>query len=126
RHPGQLAAVRDEPETAERAVEELLRYLSIVQFGPTRAATEDVRIGGHTIRAGESVTVSLGAANRDPEQFGDADRLDVRRPPAPHLAFGHGVHQCLGQQLARIEMRVALPALLRRFPRLRLAVPYHE
>jgi Cytochrome P450 len=126
RHPGQLAAVRDEPGVAERAVEELLRYLTIVQFGPTRTATEDVEIEGRTIRAGETVTLALAAANRDPARFDRPDELDVRRPVAAHLAFGHGVHQCLGQQLARTELRVALPALLRRFPGLRLAVPYDE
>ena len=125
-HPDRLAAVRDDPDVATTAVEELLRYLTIVHIGPTRTALEDVELAGRTIRAGETVTVSLAAANRDPEWFDRPDELDVRRPPAPHLAFGHGVHQCLGQQLARIELRIALPALLRRFPGLRLAVPPGE
>ncbi|GLY69757.1 cytochrome P450 [Amycolatopsis taiwanensis] len=120
-HPGQLAALRDDPALAGNAVEELLRYLSIVHIGPIRAALEDVEIDGVLIKAGEGVTLNLPAANRDPARFGQADELDITRPATGHVSFGHGVHQCLGQQLARIEMRVAYPALLRRFPGLRLA-----
>ncbi|GGZ87827.1 cytochrome P450 [Streptomyces bluensis] len=121
RNPAQLEAVR-EPATVGAAVEELLRHLSIV-FVVVRTAREDVEVEGRPIRAGESVTVSLAAANRDPRHFPAADRLDVAGGRMGHLAFGHGVHQCLGQQLARTEMRLAYPALLRRFPALRLAVP---
>ncbi|MEV1002209.1 cytochrome P450 [Nonomuraea sp. NPDC050202] len=124
-HPGQLAALRDEPELADRAVEELLRYLSIAHTGQ-RAALEDVELGGRLVRAGETVVVSVQAANRDPARFADPDRLDLRREAVGHLAFGHGAHQCLGQQLARVELRVALPALIGRFPALRLAVPAGE
>lgn len=120
-HPDQLAALRDDPALADNAVEELLRYLSIVHIGPIRAALEDVEIDGVLIKAGEVVTLNLPAANRDPARFGQADGLDITHPATGHVSFGHGVHQCLGQQLARIEMRVAYPALLRRFPRLRLA-----
>ncbi|MGR6917547.1 cytochrome P450 [[Actinomadura] parvosata] len=124
-HPGQLAALRAEPGLADRAVEELLRYLSIAHTGQ-RAALEDVELGGHLVRAGETVVVSVQAANRDPARFADPDVLDLRRPATGHLSFGHGVHQCLGQQLARVELRVAIPALIGRFPTLRLAVPAGE
>lgn len=107
----------------DAAVEELLRYLTVVQFGTTRTAVEDVELGGETITAGESVAVSLPAANRDPARFAGADTLDLAHDASGHLAFGHGVHQCLGQQLARIELRVGFAALAERFPSLRLAVP---
>ncbi|MFD4249377.1 cytochrome P450 [Amycolatopsis thermoflava] len=125
RHPDQLAALRDDPALADSAVEELLRYLTIAHTG-VRAALEDVELDGQVIRAGESVTIAANAANRDPERFPDPDTLDLRRHAAGHLAFGHGIHQCLGQQLARVEMRVAIPALFARFPTLRLAVPADE
>ncbi|MFI9240248.1 cytochrome P450 [Streptomyces sp. NPDC053079] len=124
-NPGQAAALSAGPELADQAVEELLRYLSIAHTG-VRVALEDVELDGSLIRAGESVTVSLQAANRDPARFPDPDTLDLRRKATGHLAFGHGIHQCLGQQLARVEMRVALPALFTRFPDLRLAVPAAE
>ncbi|MEU5052187.1 cytochrome P450 [Streptomyces sp. NPDC021096] len=124
-NPGQAAALSAGPELADQAVEELLRYLSIAHTG-VRVALEDVELDGILIRAGESVTVSLQAANRDPARFPDPDTLDLRRKATGHLAFGHGIHQCLGQQLARVEMRVALPALFTRFPDLRLAVPPAE
>ncbi|MFE3447988.1 cytochrome P450 [Nonomuraea sp. NPDC059194] len=125
-NPEQLALVRDDPSVIDNAVEELLRYLSIIHFGPMRTATEDVTVDGTLIRAGDCVALSIPAANRDPGRFPDPAVLDVRRPASGHLTFGHGIHQCLGQQLARIEMRVAYPALLRRFPTLRLAVPAEE
>ncbi|MEV6171670.1 cytochrome P450 [Streptomyces sp. NPDC051954] len=86
-------------------------------------ATEDVTVGDHRVRAGQRVVVSPLAANCDPSLIGDGSALDVRRRPVPHLTFGFGVHQCLGQQLAGLELRIALPALLRRFPGLRLVVP---
>lgn len=124
-NPDQLAALRDEPGLADQAVEELLRYLSIAHTG-VRAALEDVELDGHLVKAGESVTISIQAANRDPERFADPDSLDLRRHATGHLSFGHGIHQCLGQQLARVEMRVAFPALFTRFPTLRLAIPPEE
>ncbi|MDA2807825.1 cytochrome P450 [Nocardiopsis suaedae] len=124
-HPDQLAVMRDEPAAVDKGVEELMRYLSIPHTGQ-RAALEDVELEGHTIKEGDTVAVSLAAANRDPERFPDPDRLDLRRDAPGHLSFGHGVHQCLGQQLARVEMRAAFPALLRRLPDLRLAVPPEE
>ncbi|MGA5560284.1 cytochrome P450 [Streptomyces platensis] len=121
-HPEQAAALRADPGLADQAVEELLRYLSIAHTG-IRAALEDVELDGQLIKAGDTVTVSVSAANRDPLKFPDPDTLDLQRKATGHLAFGHGAHQCLGQQLARVEMRVAFPALFRRFPTLRLAVP---
>jgi cytochrome P450 len=123
RNPAQADALRQDPALADSAVEELLRYLSIIHIGPIRIAKADIELGGHTVRAGETVTVSLPIANRDPSRFPDPDRLDLTRQAESHLAFGHGIHQCLGQQLARIEMRVAFPALLRRLPGLKLAGP---
>jgi cytochrome P450 len=124
-HPDQLAALRADPSIADQAVEELLRYLSIAHTG-ARAALEDVELGGQVIKAGETVVVSVQAANRDPEKFPNPDTLDLRRHATGHLSFGHGIHQCLGQQLARVEMRVAFPALLTRFPTLHLAIPAEE
>ncbi|MGW8066174.1 cytochrome P450 [Streptomyces ziwulingensis] len=125
RDPDQLAALCADPAGTDRAVEELLRYLSV---GKTfmRTALEDVELGGQTIRAGSPLILSYNTANRDPEQFADPQVLDVRRRENRHVAFGHGIHQCLGQQLARVEMRVAFPALFGRFPTLRLAVPAEE
>ncbi|PNE34747.1 cytochrome P450 [Streptomyces eurocidicus] len=125
RNPEQAAALRAEPELAEQAVEELLRYLTITHTG-FRAALEDVELDGQVIKAGETVILSVQAANRDPERFADPDVLDLRRRATGHMAFGHGVHQCLGQQLARVEMTVAFPALFTRFPTLRLACPPEE
>ncbi|MBB5779686.1 cytochrome P450 [Nonomuraea jabiensis] len=125
-NPAQLAAMRDDPSVVENGVEELLRYLTIIHLGPMRTALEDVEIEGNVIKAGECVALHLPTVNRDPSRFPDGDRLDVARPAGGHLTFGHGIHQCLGQQLARIEMRIGYPALLRRFPGLRLAVTPEE
>jgi cytochrome P450 len=126
RQPEQLAMVRDDPAAVEPAVEELLRWLSIVHAGIPRVTTTEVEVAGHRIPAGELVVCSLPAANRDPVLVDDPDRLDITRAPVGHLAFGHGVHHCLGAPLARMEMRIAFPALLRRFPSLALAVPFEE
>jgi cytochrome P450 len=119
RHPDQLALVRDEPERVDAAVEELLRWLSIVHSGTGKITTKDVEIAGQQIPAGEFVMCALPSANRDPELLSDPDQLDVTRGAMGHLAFGHGIHHCLGAPLARMEMRIAFPALLRRFPGLR-------
>ncbi|GAA0284751.1 cytochrome P450 [Streptomyces polychromogenes] len=124
-NPDQLAALRADPSLTDGAVEELLRYLSVAKTFH-RTALEDVEVGGRTIEAGTTVVLSFNTANRDPERFADPDVLDIRRPYDGHLAFSHGIHQCLGQQLARVEMRVAFRALLERFPTLRLAVPADE
>jgi cytochrome P450 len=125
RNPEQLAALRADPALADRAVEELLRYLSVAKTF-MRTALEDVELGGQTIEAGTAVILSYNTANRDAERFPDPHVLDLGRRAGGHLAFGHGIHQCLGQQLARVEMRVAFPALVTRFPTLRLAVPADE
>ncbi len=122
-NPGQLAALRADPALIDNAVEELLRYLSIIQLGVSRVTTEPVTLGGVDLPAGATVVVATPEVNRDPQQWPDADRFDVHRPRTPHLAFGHGVHQCLGQQLARVEMRIGLRELITRLPGLRLAVP---
>ncbi|NBE95531.1 cytochrome P450 [Nonomuraea sp. KC401] len=125
RNPAQWTALCSDPALADRAVEELLRYLSVAkQF--LRVALEDVEVGGQSIKAGATVILSLNTANRDPGRFPDPHVLDLRRQDGGHLAFGHGIHQCLGQQLARVEMRVALTALLGRFPTLRPAAPEEE
>ncbi|MEV4172669.1 cytochrome P450 [Nonomuraea sp. NPDC049709] len=126
-HPDQLAALRAEPQLIDGAVEELLRYLTIVHLGLRRTARQDVELRGRTIKAGSTVVAALASANREAGRFaGDPDTFDVRRPRGAHLAFGHGIHQCLGQQLARIELTIALGALFERFPGLRLAVPVRD
>ncbi|MFD8383304.1 cytochrome P450 [Streptomyces sp. NPDC059679] len=125
-HPEQKEALRGDPDLIDTAVEELVRYLSIAQYGSVRTALEDVEIEGTLIGKGQSVLVSMSAANRDAARFGDPDTLDITRPIGGHIGFGHGFHHCLGQQLARAEMRQAFPALLDRFPELRLAVPPDE
>ncbi|GAB3398974.1 cytochrome P450 [Flindersiella endophytica] len=126
RHPDQLAMIRDDPARIESAIEELLRWLSILHTMPPRITTTDVEIAGHTVPAGSLVTASLPAANRDHTFIDDPDSLDITRGAAGHLAFGHGVHHCLGAPLARAEMRIAFPALLRRFPDLALADPFEQ
>ncbi|WP_340384490.1 cytochrome P450 [Streptomyces sp. SS7] len=123
RHPGQLALLRDDPARVGPAVEEMLRWLSIVHSLPPRTATTEVELAGHTIPAGSLVLPSLPAANRDSALVGKPDTLDITRGAPGHVAFGHGVHHCLGAPLARMEMRIAFPALLRRFPELALAEP---
>ncbi|BAJ26505.1 MULTISPECIES: cytochrome P450 [Kitasatospora] len=126
RHPDQLAHLRAHPEATPAAVEELLRWLSIVQTGVTRVAVEDVEVGGVLIRAGEGVICQLNTANRDEDRYPDGDTLDLTRDTRRHVAFGFGVHQCLGQPLARLELEIALDTLLRGLPDLRLAVPFEE
>jgi len=126
RHPDQLAAVRDDPDAIGPAVEELLRWLSIVHSAIPRITTTDVEIAGVPIPAGELVFVSLPSGNRDPDFIDSPEVLDIRRGAPGHLAFGHGVHHCLGAPLARMEMRIAFPALLRRFPTLALAEDFAD
>ncbi|MEY9877101.1 cytochrome P450 [Streptacidiphilus sp. MAP12-33] len=126
-HPDELARLLADPSMVDNAVEELLRYLSNFHFGVPRTPLEDLEFAGQQLRAGDSVTVSLSAANRDPRWFQDEpDRLDLGRRTTGHLAFGYGIHQCLGQNLVRMEMRAALPALFRRFPALAPAVPAED
>jgi cytochrome P450 len=125
-HPDQLAALRADPTLVGGAVEELLRYLSIVHLGLIRTTREEVEIEGEVVPADSTVLLSVPATNRDPRVYDNPDALDVTRARGSHLAFGHGVHQCLGQQLARVEMTVGFTELLRRLPGLRLAVPAAE
>jgi cytochrome P450 len=121
-HPDQLRRLRDDSSLVPSAVEELLRYDSPVQY-TTRVLKADMELGGKVLRAGQLVLLLLGAANRDPEQFPDPDRLDVGRPDNKHLAFGLGSHFCLGAPLARLEGRLVFEALLRRTPKMRLDGP---
>lgn len=128
-NPEVLAEVRDseDEDVVNNAVEELLRYLSIVHQGRRRVAVRDVEIGGQLIRAGEPIIVAANTGDRDPSVFPHPDVVDIHRPNAKaHVAFGYGIHQCLGQHLSRMELRYAIPALLRRFPTLRLAVPFDQ
>ncbi|MFE6065474.1 cytochrome P450 [Streptomyces sp. NPDC056525] len=125
RHPERLAELQADPGLVPAAVEELLRFLSIAD-GLLRVAREDVEIDGTTIRAGEGVVFSTSVINRDAAAYADPDNLDWSRSARHHLAFGFGIHQCLGQNLARAEMEIALGTLLRRLPGLRLAVPTEE
>jgi cytochrome P450 len=108
------------------AIEEVLRYITVNQFEIIRTAVEDVELSGEVIRKGETITISLPAANRDPVRFDCPENLDLDRVTAGHVAFGHGIHQCVGQNLARLELRVALRALLQEFPDLRLDVAVNE
>jgi cytochrome P450 len=124
RNPDQLARVRDE-NVERHCVEELLRYESPAQIVARTVAT-DVELDGHALSPGDSVVALVGAANRDPETFDDAETLDVNRSPNPHVAFGNGPHFCLGAQLSRLEARVAIPALVRRFPRMRLVSEFAD
>ncbi|MBB3732807.1 cytochrome P450 [Nonomuraea dietziae] len=125
-NPDELAKVREGGEHVSKVVEELLRYMTVVQVAFPRFAREDLELGGQRIAKGEMVLCSLTAANRDPSLGADMDRVDPLRDAPSHLAFGHGIHRCIGAPLAQMEMRIAYPALLRRFPSLRLAVPYDE
>ena len=125
-HPEQLAMLRAEPSLIKGAVEELLRYLTVVQNGLARVALEDVEIGGQLIKAGDGVLCMLSIANRDAEVYPGGDELDLKRGARTHLSFGFGIHQCVGQTLARAELQIALETLLRRLPDLRLTVPVEE
>jgi cytochrome P450 len=125
-HPEQLALLRARPDQLSTAIEELLRFEGVAQVATLRWAAAPVEIGGITISAGEIVLAGLFAANRDPAFTAQPDTLNITRTDNPHLAFGHGVHHCLGASLARLEGRIALGTLLARFPRLRLAVPAEQ
>ena len=122
-NPAELARLRADPALIGGAVEELLRYVNPVNNATFRCATEPVEIGGVRISRGDPVLVALSGANRDPARFGDPDRLDLGRDGAGHLAFGHGIHYCLGAPLARLEAEIAFSGLLARFGSIRLAVP---
>ena len=125
-HPEQLARLKADSTLMPNAVEELLRYDGPVERATMRFAAEDVHIGGQLIRRSEPVVVVLGSADRDPAQFGQPDTLDIMRDDSRHLAFGYGIHYCVGAPLARMEGRIAFNTLLQRLPNLRLAGPMEE
>ncbi|WP_437300188.1 cytochrome P450 family protein [Sorangium sp. So ce426] len=125
-HPSELAKLRERPEIIGLVVEEVLRYESPVETTSMRWALTDVELRGARIRAGEPIVAGILAANRDPEQFVDPDTFDITRQPNRHVAFGYGVHACLGAPLARMEGAIALGALFRRFPRLALTASSRE
>jgi pimeloyl-[acyl-carrier protein] synthase len=125
RHPDQLARVQGDAALIPNAIEELLRYDSPVQR-TARIANTDVDLAGHRVGKGTMVVTALGAANRDPAQFAEPDRLDVTRRDVRHISFGYGIHFCLGAPLARVEGQIALGTLLRRAPRIALAEPAPE
>ncbi|MDR7276969.1 cytochrome P450 [Catenuloplanes atrovinosus] len=120
-HPEQFTLLRERPELLDGAIEEVLRFGSVVEAPSPRVARTDVRVAGRDVHAGDVVTCSIMAINRAP-----GDRFDITRPDVTHLAFGHGIHHCIGAPLVRLELQVILPALVRRFPSLRLAVPEEE
>jgi cytochrome P450 len=122
-HPKQRDALASDPALVPRAVEEMLRYDAPVHHATFRYASRDITLAGVPVPAGVQVLVNLAAAGRDPARNADPDSFDVRRERGSHLAFGHGVHHCLGAPLARLEAEIAFTALLQRFPRMRLAVP---
>jgi cytochrome P450 len=122
-NPEVRARLRADAALIEGFVEEVLRYVSPVQFSPRRVALEDVEIGGVTIPKGDGLFMLLASANRDESQFADPDRIDPTRDASNHLAFGFGIHQCLGQMLARVELSIMYEAILSRLPNLKLAVP---
>jgi cytochrome P450 len=126
RNPDQLERLREQPEIAPAAVEEMLRYLTVVQFGLFRHVLDDIPIGDETVKAGEYLIAAITAGNRDTSVFPDPDQIDLTRKASAHLAFGFGPHQCLGQQLARVELIEVYTRLFRRIPTLRLAVPFEE
>ncbi len=125
-HPGRLAAMKADPSRTPAAVEELLRYFSIVETTTARVAVEDVEVGGVTIAADDGVIVSGLAVNWDPAVFANPADLDIGRGARHHIAFGYGPHQCLGQNLARLELQIVLDTLFRRIPALRLATPVED
>jgi len=125
RHPDELHRLRQTPALIASAVEELLRYDGPVQR-TARVAGDDVTIGGRTIRRGDMVMPFIGAADRDPAQFADPDRLDLGRADNRHIAFGWGIHFCLGAPLARVEGQIAIDTLVRRLPRLALVAEHAE
>ncbi|MES9522981.1 cytochrome P450 family protein [Streptomyces capoamus] len=125
-HPDQLALLRDRPELLPDAIEEFLRYDGPVSPGIARFAREDVEIAGVTVPRGATVLIASAIADRDPARFPDPDRLDITRRDNGHLAFGHGIHYCLGAPLARLEGQIAIGTALRRLPDLALAVPPAE
>jgi cytochrome P450 len=129
RNPDQLELLRenaDDPKFVANAVEELLRYLTIVHSGIRRIANEDIPVHDQVIRADDGVIFELAGANYDAAEFPDPEKLDLRRPARQDHAFGYGAHQCLGQSLARVELQVVYGTLYRRIPTLALATSFEE
>jgi cytochrome P450 len=125
KHPEQLEQLKSNPALIKTAVEELLRYDSPVQM-TSRVVLEPIELAGHAFERGQQVSFMLGAANRDPAQFDDPGTLDLTRQPNPHLAFGSGIHYCLGAPLARLEGQIAINTLLQRMPNLKLTIDTPE
>jgi len=125
-HPDQLALIKADPELIPHAVEELLRYTSPLHIGARRVAMEDIDVNGHLVKKGEGVICSIPAANRDEQLFPNPDQFDVTRNASRHVAFGYGIHQCLGQVLARAELQIVYSSVFNRFPKLRLAIPFEQ
>ncbi len=126
RHPDQLQLLRERPDLIPGAVEEFLRYDGPVERATFRYSRVSIAVGEYEIPAQRVVGIILASADRDPDVFVDPEQLDVTRPAGPHLAFGHGIHKCLGAPLARLEGRIAFTRLLERFPDLALAVPFEQ
>jgi cytochrome P450 len=126
RDPDQLQAILADPSLVNGAVEEMLRYLTILQLGMARVAREDAEVGGQLVRKGEGLFVMLISANHDPDAFPNPEVFNVSRCERNHVAFSYGVHQCAGQQLARMELQEVFSVLFQRLPNLRLAVPFQE
>lgn len=124
--PEQKEKLLGDPSLLKSAVDEMLRYNSIVQFNAARVALEDTEVNGHLVRKGEGVFALIASANRDPAVFSSPNEFDVARAPDNHVAFSYGVHQCLGQPLARAELQSVFGTLFQRFPALRLAVPFEQ
>jgi cytochrome P450 len=122
-HPEQLALLRSDPSLIESAVEEILRYTDVTHSGRLRTAREDIEIGGVTIRAGEAIIMHQPTANRESGVFADPHRFDITRNPRQHLAFGMGIHGCIGQPLARMELQLGIATLVAKLPGLQPAEP---
>ena len=127
-NPDQFALLRDadDPKVVANAVEELMRYLSVIQNGQRRVALQDIEIAGETVRSGDGLILDLAPANWDEKAWEQPDKLDLTRPAAQHVGFGFGPHQCVGQQLARAELQIVFQTLVRRIPTLRLAIPFDQ
>jgi len=125
-HPTQLNGLRADPSLLPAAVEEVLRYTSVAHLASRRVAVADIVVGGQQIRAGDGVVALLCSANRDSSMFEEPDTFNIRRPSHAHLAFADGIHQCLGQHLARMELNVILGKIIHRLPALRLAIPLED
>ncbi len=125
-HPDQLAEVQSDRNLLPAGIEELLRYISMLHITVVRRATHATELGGQNIRAGDGLIVSPAAANKDPEAFENPDVFDIHRDARHHVAFGYGVHQCLGQAVARLELHAVFSVLFDRLPKLRLAIPAEQ